>query len=75
MNWTKKSLKIVLFLMLVPVSSHLAQNAITIKGSDTMVLLGQRWAEVYMKKNPELANPGDRRRFRHGYRSPDQRDH
>ncbi len=25
---------------------------ITIKGSDTMVLLGQRWAEVYMKKNP-----------------------
>jgi phosphate transport system substrate-binding protein len=27
-------------------------NPITIKGSDTMVLLGQRWAEVYMKKNP-----------------------
>jgi phosphate transport system substrate-binding protein len=25
---------------------------ITIKGSDTMVLLGQKWAEVYMKKNP-----------------------
>jgi phosphate transport system substrate-binding protein len=25
---------------------------ITIKGSDTLVLLGQRWAEVYMKKNP-----------------------
>jgi len=25
---------------------------ITIKGSDTMVLLGQRWAEIYMKKNP-----------------------
>jgi phosphate transport system substrate-binding protein len=25
---------------------------ITIKGSDTMVLLGQRWAETYMKKNP-----------------------
>jgi phosphate transport system substrate-binding protein len=30
-----------------------AQNQpITIKGSDTMVLLGQRWAEVYMGKNP-----------------------
>jgi phosphate transport system substrate-binding protein len=27
--------------------------AITVKGSDTMVLLGQRWAEEYMKKNPE----------------------
>lgn len=25
---------------------------ITIKGSDTMVRLGQRWAEEYMKKNP-----------------------
>ena len=31
-----------------------AQSAetITIKGSDTMVRLGQRWAEEYMKKNP-----------------------
>ena len=27
-------------------------GAITIKGSDTMVILGQRWAEDYMKKNP-----------------------
>jgi phosphate transport system substrate-binding protein len=25
---------------------------ITIKGSDTMVILGQRWAETYMKKTP-----------------------
>ena len=25
---------------------------LTIKGSDTMVILGQRWAEEYMKKNP-----------------------
>lgn len=25
---------------------------ITIKGSDTLVILGQRWAEVYMQKNP-----------------------
>lgn len=29
-----------------------AGNTITIKGSDTMVILGQRWAEEYMKKNP-----------------------
>jgi phosphate transport system substrate-binding protein len=27
-------------------------GTITIKGSDTMVILGQRWAEDYMKKNP-----------------------
>lgn len=25
---------------------------ITVKGSDTMVILGQKWAETYMKKNP-----------------------
>ena len=25
---------------------------VTVKGSDTMVLLGQKWAEVYMGKNP-----------------------
>src|SRR3989442_14648051 len=31
----------------------LEHQAITIKGSDTMVLLGQRWAEVYMKAHPE----------------------
>ncbi|HZS07691.1 MAG TPA: phosphate ABC transporter substrate-binding protein [Blastocatellia bacterium] len=27
-------------------------RAITVKGSDTMVILGQRWAEEYMKANP-----------------------
>jgi len=29
-----------------------AEN-LTVKGSDTMVILGQRWAEDYMKKHPE----------------------
>ncbi len=28
-----------------------AKTAISIKGSDTMVILGQRWAETYMKEN------------------------
>lgn len=28
-------------------------GAITVKGSDTMVVLAQKWAEVYMGKNPE----------------------
>ncbi|OCB72679.1 phosphate-binding protein [Flavobacterium glycines] len=27
-------------------------SKITVKGSDTMVILSQKWAEVYMKKNP-----------------------
>jgi phosphate transport system substrate-binding protein len=30
----------------------LADNTVTVKGSDTMVILGQKWAEVYMQKNP-----------------------
>jgi phosphate transport system substrate-binding protein len=29
----------------------LAQAAVTVKGSDTMVILSQRWAEAYMKKS------------------------
>ncbi len=33
-------------------SSAHAAGTVTIKGSDTMVLLGQKWAEVYMQKNP-----------------------
>jgi len=31
------------------------KGSVTITGSDTMVLLGQRWAEVYMKKNPGVS--------------------
>lgn len=32
-----------------------ARENITVKGSDTMILLGQRWAEEYMKKNSDVA--------------------
>jgi phosphate transport system substrate-binding protein len=39
--------------LLAPLSAEAA--SITIKGSDTMVLLGQRWAEEYMKKTPGAA--------------------
>ncbi len=31
------------------------QRNITVKGSDTLVILGQRWAEVFMSKNPGLS--------------------
>jgi len=31
-----------------------AEGSITVKGSDTMVILGQRWAEQYMKANPDV---------------------
>ncbi|WP_300564886.1 phosphate ABC transporter substrate-binding protein [Flavobacterium sp.] len=30
-------------------------DKITVKGSDTMVILAQKWAEVYMSKHPETA--------------------
>ena len=30
------------------------KSTVTIKGSDTMVILGQRWAEHYMKSNPDI---------------------
>src|SRR3954462_3554874 len=30
-----------------------AEN-ITVKGSDTLVILAQKWAEVYMSKHPEV---------------------
>ena len=47
-----RTLLAVLFLLpLAPISSAVA-GTVTIKGSDTMVILGQRWAEDYMKKNP-----------------------
>lgn len=32
-----------------------SRNAITVKGSDTMVILAQRWAEIYMSKNPSAS--------------------
>jgi phosphate transport system substrate-binding protein len=51
----RKMLSVVLpvLLMLFKIAPIQAEDkSITIKGSDTMVLLGQRWAEVYMKKNP-----------------------
>ena len=33
------------------VALYAQQRNITVKGSDTMVILGQRWAEVFMSKN------------------------
>jgi phosphate transport system substrate-binding protein len=33
--------------------SSTAIKSVTIKGSDTMVILGQRWAETYMKIHPD----------------------
>lgn len=43
---------LILACLAMSVSWVLAKETISIKGSDTLVILGQRWAEVYMKKNP-----------------------
>jgi phosphate transport system substrate-binding protein len=42
----------ILVLSLVAFFPAFAGKSITIKGSDTMLILGQRWAEVYMNQNP-----------------------
>jgi phosphate transport system substrate-binding protein len=49
-----KNLKIAALLVVVLTVgfSFTAINKVTVKGSDTMVILSQKWAEVYMKKNP-----------------------
>ncbi len=45
-----------LLVVLVGAASLLAQQRnITVKGSDTLVILGQRWAEVFMSKNKGIS--------------------
>ena len=33
----------------------IAPKIITVKGSDTLVILAQKWAEVYMKSHPDVS--------------------
>ena len=40
--------------LLAGISSLTAKEKITVKGSDTMVILGQRWAERYMAAHPDV---------------------
>ncbi|SDI82730.1 phosphate ABC transporter substrate-binding protein, PhoT family [Flavobacterium glycines] len=50
---TKKIKTAALLMVLLMVGlSFTTLSKITVKGSDTMVILSQKWAEVYMKKNP-----------------------
>ena len=36
-------------------TAFMLQTKITVKGSDTLVILAQRWAENYMKQKPEIS--------------------
>jgi phosphate transport system substrate-binding protein len=45
---------LMLFLCILCFGFALQDNKITVKGSDTMVILGQRWAEEYMKEHSDV---------------------
>jgi phosphate transport system substrate-binding protein len=57
-NITMKSYKLLKLSMIAVLLGFIcfaftaAPERITVKGSDTMVILAQKWAEVYMKSNP-----------------------
>jgi phosphate transport system substrate-binding protein len=55
MNTSKIKLSMVLLVIMTIGLSFTTSDKITIKGSDTMVILAQKWAEVYMSKNPSTA--------------------
>lgn len=47
-----KKFNIALLFVAIVGLSFTTVTKITVKGSDTMVILSQKWAEIYMKKNP-----------------------
>jgi phosphate transport system substrate-binding protein len=47
-----KILPLMLITAVTATATGFAQEKITVKGSDTMVILAQKWAELYMKNNP-----------------------
>jgi phosphate transport system substrate-binding protein len=53
MNTKKRNIIVTSILVALIGLSFTAITKITVKGSDTMVILSQKWAEIYMKKNPQ----------------------
>lgn len=49
--WKAAAIAALVMSALIAVPALFAGQAITIKGSDTLLQLGQRWAEVFMSKN------------------------
>jgi phosphate transport system substrate-binding protein len=47
-----KLLPVILVMISLATATGFSQSKITVKGSDTMVILAQKWAELYMKGNP-----------------------
>ncbi|MBU9889562.1 MAG: PstS family phosphate ABC transporter substrate-binding protein [Candidatus Omnitrophica bacterium] len=52
-RWVARGVLVAGLAVMVP--TVFAAKNITVKGSDTVVVLGQKWAEVYMQKNPGVA--------------------
>lgn len=52
MTWNRRAAAAALVLTLVAAPAALAGRGVNIKGSDTMVILTQRWAEDYMNTHP-----------------------
>src|SRR5882724_11185273 len=50
----KKLFKRSLAFIAVLYASAALGGTVTVKGSDTLVILAQKWAEVYMSKHPEV---------------------
>ncbi len=53
MKTTKFNIALVLLVLLSLGCSFIAVDKVTVKGSDTMVILSQKWAEAYMIKHPK----------------------
>jgi len=54
-SFNKKFAVVAILLGMIGFAFAPAADRITVKGSDTMVILAQKWAEVYMKTNPNTA--------------------
>jgi phosphate transport system substrate-binding protein len=52
MKTTKLKIAAILLVIMTIGFSFITVSKVTVKGSDTMVILSQKWAELYMKKNP-----------------------
>lgn len=55
MKKNRLTLVISLAVIILAGAAFAPQSKITIKGSDTMVILAQRWSEIYMKQHPEIS--------------------
>jgi len=53
-NWMRAAAVVTLLAAFATMLPALAGETITVKGSDTMVILGQRWAEEYMKAHADV---------------------